>query len=517
MKQYSYESSNNRVIKNTLFLYSRQILIMIVSLYTVRIVLSVLGAEDFGIHNVVAGTVSMLGFLNSAMASASQRFFSFDMGKGDSTALRKTFTITVAIYIGIACMALIILETIGLWFVKTKLVIPAVRYDAAIIVYHFSLLTFIVSILTTPFLSLIIAHEDMRIYAWTSILEALMKLGAVFLLRSLVVDKLALYGVLLFAIALVNGAINITYCRIKYKESRFVRYWDIHLAKTIISFSLWSLFGNLSAVLKSQGTSIVLNIYFGPMVNAAKGIALQVQSAVTSFSTNFVTALRPQIIKLYSSEQSNKMMTLAIRSSKYTAFLLSLFLLPLMLEMESVLGYWLGQVPAYTVNFTRLVLIDALIRSMTEPMMTVIQATGNIKLYQLVVGGTSLLNLPLSWFALYCGASPHAVFFIAIILQVVASALRLIIINRYIEYGIPEFLKSVFLSLVLVLSFASIVPIFVMRTMNPSFWRLLLTVGTCILGLCGSIFLFGMDKKERRLVLAFFNPKSPNFLRISNR
>jgi len=500
MSSNTYSSSNRRIAKNTLLLYFRQILIMLVSLYTVRVILEVLGVEDFGIQNVVAGMVTMFSFLSSSMASASQRFFAFDIGRNQKEKLKLTFNVTLLIYILISGIVLILLETVGLWFLHTQMVIPETRLNAAVVLYHFSVLSFIFTIFKIPFLSLVIAHEDMGVYAGTSIIEVLLKLVLVFLIRIIPIDKLVLYGVLLSIVACINTIIYVVYCRMKYSECRLSIVWEKDLFISILSFSGWSLFGNIANVLKNQGTNILLNIYFGPIVNAAKGIAQQVNSAVTSFSHNFVTAVRPQLIKLYASGSSEEMMKLALQSSKYTSFLLSLFLLPLISETKTILSIWLGQVPDFTVIFLRLILLDALIKSMTEPMMTVIQATGRIKLYQSMVGGTLLLNLPLSSLALWRGASPEVVFIVSIGLTILSSLIRLVIIKKYVLYKISDFLLIVFIPVVFVLATSFTVHYILNIILPPSLLVSVLTSVVSIFILLGLIYFLGMNKQERKTV-----------------
>jgi O-antigen/teichoic acid export membrane protein len=493
----TYASSNKRIAKNTLLLYFRQILIMLVSLYTVRIVLDVLGVEDFGIQNVVAGMVTMFSFLSSSMASASQRFFSFDIGRNREDKLRLTFSVTILIYLIISIIVFIVLETFGLWFLHTQMVIPKDRFVAASLVFHFSVLSFVFIILKVPFLSLVIAHEDMGVYAGTSIIEVVLKLVLVFLIKIIPIDKLVLYGVLLSFVDLINTIIYVVFCRIRYSECRLRINWDKALFFSILSFSGWSLFGNIANVLKNQGVNVLLNIYFGPVINASRGIAQRINSAVTSFSHNFVTAVRPQLIKLYAAGNSEAMMSLALKSSKYTSFLLSLFLLPLITETKSILSLWLGQVPNFSVAFTRLILVDALIKSMTEPMMTVIQATGKIKLYQILVGGTLLLNLPISALALWKGAPPEAVFIISIGLTILSSIFRLIIIKKHVMYRITDFLLHVFIPVFLVFT-ASLALHYILGIFLPSTFPLsVLTSVISLFMLVNLIYLVGMNNTER--------------------
>lgn len=293
------ENNSCVLAKNTLLLYFRQILIMAVSLYTARVVLAVLGAEDFGIYNVVAGVVTMFGFLGGAMTSSSQRYFSYDLGKKDLKHLEITFSVTFQIYLLIALVVFLFVETAGLWFLNTKLVIPSNRLIAANWIFQAAIISFLLTLITTPFMAIIIAHENMTVYAYVSIVEVALKLGIVFLLEYLPYDKLIVYGILLSLVSFINTAIYRFYCHKHYSECKVRFICDGKLFKEIIAYSGWNLFGNLAAIFKNQGINILLNLHFGAIVNAARGIAGQVNSAVMSFSNNFSTALRPQVIKTY--------------------------------------------------------------------------------------------------------------------------------------------------------------------------------------------------------------------------
>lgn len=408
--------NNSRVLaKNTLLLYFRQILIMAVSLYTARVVLAVLGAEDFGIYNVVAGVVTMFGFLGGAMASSSQRYFSYDLGKKDLKHLEITFSVTFQIYLLIALVVFLFVETAGLWFLNTKLVIPSNRLIAANWIFQAAIISFLLTLITTPFMAIIIAHENMTVYAYVSIVEVALKLGIVVLLKYLPYDKLIVYGILLSLVSFINTAIYRFYCHKHYSECKVRFICDGKLFKEIIAYSGWNLFGNLAAIFKNQGINILLNFHFGAIVNAARGIAGQVNSAVMSFSNNFSTALRPQVIKTYAANQKEDTMRLVFRGCKFTFFLMYIFTLPLCLEMKSILSLWLKNPPEYAIVFTQLVLIDALIDSISYPLMTLAQATGKIRLYQAVVGGILLLNLPVSYVALRFDAPAYSVMLVAVV------------------------------------------------------------------------------------------------------
>lgn len=431
-------SNTKRIARNTLLLYFRQILIMAVSLYTVRVVLNVLGAEDYGIYNVVAGVVTMFGFLSGAMATASQRYFSFDLGKGDTENLKKTFSVTLTIYALLALLIVILAETVGLWFVYNKLVIPLERLTAAKWIYQAAVASFLFTLITTPYMSAIIAHENMDVYAYVSIVEVVLKLGIVFLLQVLPFDKLIVYGFLLLAVAVINTSLYRLYCVKKYTECRFRFLWDKKLFIEIFSYTGWNTFGAAVGVFKFQLVNILLNQYFSPVLIAARGIASQVNSAVSSFAINFSNAVRPQIIKLYAAEQKKEMLTFMFTSARYTFFLMFLLAVPLCFEMNSVLGLWLKNVPENTVIFTQLLLIDVMIDSISYNLGIGIQATGRIKWYQIIIGGLLMLNLPVSWILLALGFVPTSVFIVGIVITFIAFICRLFFLKYLLDFRFTE-------------------------------------------------------------------------------
>ena len=493
-------SNTRRIAKNTLMLYFRQILIMAVSLYTVRVVLNVLGSEDYGIYNVVAGVVTMFGFLSGAMATASQRYFSYDLGKGDTEHLKTTFSVTFLIYVLLALVIVVLAETLGLWFVNNKLVIPAERMAAANWIFQAAVVSFLFTLITTPYMASIIAHENMNVYAYVSIVEAGLKLGIVFLLKVLPYDKLIIYGILLATVALINTSIYRFYCRAHYAEckTRFVK--DVALFKEIVSYSGWNLFGSAVGVVKNQIINILLNLHFGAVVNAARGIASQVNSAVVSFSQNFSTAIRPQIIKSYAANQKNESMNLVFRGCKFTFFLMYVFSLPLILEMKTVLKLWLKNPPEYAVLFTQLALLDAVIDSISYPIMTLAQATGKIKLYQGIVGGILLLNLPVSWTVLHFGGNAYSVMFVAMAITFLAFVVRLFIVKMLTEFSLKAFLKNVFLPCILVALLSALVPSAVRYAMNEGFLRLFCSVIIAVCSTAFIVFFVGMNKSEQKMI-----------------
>jgi O-antigen/teichoic acid export membrane protein len=324
--------NNKRIAKNALILSLRMLLTMAISLYTIRLILSVLGVIDYGIYNVVGGVVVMISFLSNTLGAASQRFFAIEIGRNNLQQLKQTFSLTVTIYIIISIVVLLLTETLGLWFLNSKMVIPPDRIEAANWIYQFSIFSFIINILSIPYVSIIIAREDMKVFALISIVEVVLKLFIVYLLTLFPLDKLKLYAVLIFVVGCLITLINVLICSKKYKESRFHIYWDRRMFKTLISFSGWNLFGALASVINSQGINILLNIFFDPIVNAARGIAFQVSSAVNQFVMNLQTSVNPQIIKYYAIDDKKQMMFLVLKSSKFSFFLFFILSMPVFLK-----------------------------------------------------------------------------------------------------------------------------------------------------------------------------------------
>ncbi|WP_257666575.1 oligosaccharide flippase family protein [Parapedobacter tibetensis] len=509
-------TQNKRIAKNTLFLYFRMLITMTVSLYTVRVVLNTLGIEDFGIHNVVSGVVTMFSFLSSSMASASQRYFAFELGRDNLVQLQRVFSATFIIYVIAAFIIILLAETVGLWFLNHKMVIPEDRIHAAFWVYQFSIFSLIMTILSVPYNALIIAHENMKVFAFTSILEVTLKLLVVYLLVLFSGDRLPFYGALLFLVTCVITFIYRMYCQRKYKESRLILFWDSKMFRELFNYSGWNLFGSLAGVFNNQGINIILNLFFGPIVNAARAIAYQVSAAINQFATNFVTAARPQITKYYAMGDRQQMLNLTYQSSKFSYLMLFFVTAPLIIEADFVLNLWLKNVPANAVLFVRLSLICALIEVYSYPLMVAAQATGRIKRYQVIVGGTMLLNLPVSYLFLEYGFQPEVVFYVAICNAVVCLILRLTLLNRMVRLSEFDFFKKVVLPCVLPTSAAISLLYFITCFLDSTLIRFLLTIGISILvNFCLGYF-FALTKDERRIVQKIFFFKKINNVKTDN-
>ncbi|MCD2448853.1 oligosaccharide flippase family protein [Methylicorpusculum oleiharenae] len=470
---------------------------MAVSLYTSRIVLNTLGVEDFGIYNVVGGFVTLFGFLNSSMASGTQRFLSFEIGQKDFTQLAKVFSMCVNIHFIIALVILILAETIGLWAVNTQLTLPTERMEATLWVYQFSILAFLVNVVSVPYNAAIIAHERMNVFAWVSIIDVGLKLLIVFMLQWFGFDKLKLYAVLMFSIALIIRIIYGIYCRRNFPESRFRFFWDKPLFKTLMGFAAWNLWGNVAFAMYSQGINILLNIFFGPAVNAARGIAYQVQGSVNGFVHNFQMAMNPQITKSFAANDLQYMHQLIFQGAKYSFYLLFLLSLPILLETEIILELWLNTVPDYTIIFTQLVIVNILIESISGPLMTAAQASGKIKLYQSIVGGLLISILPISYVFLKQGYPPEVTIYINIIVSVIALIFRLIIVSHLVRLSVTGYLVKVVLRVFSVTIFSIIPPLLMHTILLPGFQRLLVVGIYSTISALLVIYVVGFKNNER--------------------
>ena len=443
-------SHNKRIAKNTAMLYFRMILIMGVTLYTTRVVLKVLGVEDFGIYNVVGGVVTMLSFLSASMSSATQRFLSFELGKNNLPQVTRVFGMSINIQILIALGVLIIAETLGLWLVQTRLTIPEDRIIAANWVYQFSILTFLVNIISVPYNAAILTYEKMNVFAYISILEVVLKLLAVLMLERFDFDNLKIYAVLIFSVSVIIRILYGLYVRQNIKDCEYTFFWDKNLFRTLLNFAGWNLWGNLASVTYNQGVNVLLNVFFGPVVNAARAIALQVNGALRSFILNFQMAINPQIVKSYASENEDYMHKLIYSGAKFSYFLMLMICIPIILNTHKILSWWLTEVPEYTIIFCRLILVDGIINSLSGPLMTGAQASGRIRLYQGVVGGLLLLILPISYLLLSFGYPPETTLYVSIAIAIIALFVRLLIISPLINLSKSRFLKEVFLPIFII-------------------------------------------------------------------
>lgn len=493
-------SNNKRIAKNTIVLYLRMILILVVGLYTSRVVLNTLGVEDYGLYNVVGGFVTVFAFLNGAMSTATQRFITFELAKGDLQRQRTTFSTAINIHLALALVITILAETVGLWFVYNKLVIPADRFTAALWVYQLSIAALFIQIVSIPYNAAIIAHEKMSAFAFISIMDVTLKLAIVYALTLVSWDKLIFYAVLLFLVGVLDRIIYGAYCGRNFPEAKYSFTIDKSLLKEMTNIAGWSLFGNLAGVGYTQGLNILLNMFFGPAVNAARGVAVTVQGVVSGFVANFQMALNPQITKSYAVNDLSRMHSLIYASSKFSFYLLFMIVWPIMIEAQEILTLWLKLVPDHTVWFMRLILFIMLIEALANPMMISSQAVGKVKVYQSVVGGLLLLILPLAYIALRLGANPESVFIVHLLMATVAQFFRVLIVGRMINMPLLEYARIVLLRIAAVFILVTI-PTYTLYSILPDghLFTLLILLLT-FLTECIVIVAVGLTQSERSMI-----------------
>ena len=503
-------SANKRIAKNTLVLYVRMLFTMGISLFTSRVILQTLGVEDYGISSVVGGVISMFTFINAAMVSSTQRYLNFELVRGDANQLRSVFSTSLQIHALIALAIIVLSETVGLWFLNEKLVIPEARMTAAMWVYQCSILSCAVSIMSTPYNAVIVAHEKMSAFAYISILDVSLKLLVVYLLVVLPFDKLIILAILNLLVQLFIRYIYTLYCHRHFPESYFQFRFNKTLFKEMFGFAGWSFWGNLAAILYTQGLNMMLNIFFGPIVNAARGIAVQVQSAVQQFVGGFQTALNPQITKNYASNNLPQMHSPMFRSARFSFLLLFFLSLPVLMETNFILTLWLKTVPDDAVIFTQIMICISLIYTTANPCIIANQATGKVKIYQMVVGGILLLILPISYVVLKLGAPAYSVFIVHFCIESLAQFSRMYMLRKLIHLPLWQYMKNIYIPIVSTVVIAIILPL-VVRMQVAEGWLRFLAVGfTCVLSVGASSYFIGFTKQER----VFFLDKSLRLLRI---
>lgn len=493
---------NERIAKNTLFLSFRTIIIMFVTLFTSRVVLQALGVEGFGVYSAIGGVVSMFTMVTTALSGAISRFLTFELGTGDIKKLCKVYSTSINAQILLAIIVTLPTTIIGIWMVDNKMVFPPQYIDAAHWVLYYSVLTFFIQLVTVPFRSLIIAYERMATFAYFGILEVMLKLGVTYLLLISDSSKLSLYAFLLMVVSLVILIMNIVYCKIVFKEVQYNISIDQKTLREMLGFSLWSLIPNTAYLLNTQGINVLMNLFFGVTANAAKGIATQVESAVSAFVSNFTTALNPPITKAYASGDINGTIILIIRGVKFCFFLMLLFVIPMVVECEQILTLWLGKVPTYAVTFSQCSVFCALVLLMGNPMLTGILASGNIRRYQIVVTSCGCLVFPISWLAYYFQAPPQASYIIFIVIYFLLNFIRLDSLRRLMNFPVMSFLATDFLRMLAVFIVSFILPLYFTHLFQPSLSRLSLSIIVSLLSTCLCIYIFGLNPNERKYVLS---------------
>lgn len=501
------QKNNKRIAKNTVYLYIRMLLVMAVSLYTSRVILDVLGVNDYGVYNVVGCVVSMLSFVSSAMGTAVQRFLSFEIGRGDNEELKKVFSLSFMAHVLLALLLVIIAETVGLWFVENKLTIAPNRLPAAIFVHHTVVASAAFSIIQVPYNAMIFAKERMSFFAFISIIEVVLKLLIVYVLVIGDIDKLKLYGLLTLGVQILISLILYFYVTTKYNEAKLSYVNDWRRLRTIVSFAGWTMFGELSWAFTGQGVNIILNMFFGPTVNAARGIAEQVNSAVGRFVSNFQQAINPQMIKTYAVDDYEDLKKLLYRGTKFSLFLQLFLMVPLYIRMEYVLSLWLKEVPDLTADFCRLMLISALVHGFSNLLATVARAYGKIRKYQMVVSFFLFLNFPLSYMFLWLGFSPLSTMFVHIGIGATLLAVRLLLTRPMINLSIRDYALRVVLPCLAVSVCCFMIPLYISNYIEQSFFGLVVLCLVSTITSAALIWVLGLSQHEKQWVVTLAKRK----------
>ena len=498
-------SSNSQIAKNTLFLYMRMFFTMAVSLYTVRVIIKTLSVSDYGLYGAVGGVILTFSFITGVLTNASQRFFSVELGKGAKGRVKDVFSTLFLTYLGVSFIIIALAETVGLWFLQNKMTIPEGREDAAMWVYQFALLSFVITLLSNPYQALVIAYERMNLYAYLSILDVILKLLVVYVLLVFDYDKLKVYAVLVFISQLVTNFMYILYCKVKFKETNLVWKVDKPMFKDVFSYSSWTLFGTVAGMCNTQGINLLLNLFFGTIANAAYSIASQVYNVVGTFANNFYVAVKPPLIKSYSSNNFEYVHKLFMFSTKTLFTLLCVMTIPLMVCTNEILYLWLGQIGDYMEVFVKLSLIYVIILTISHPITAVVQAGGNVKLYHSIVDGFALIVLPIVYVIFKIGVDALWAYVVSIVVFAVAHGLRIYVMKKVFPiFDAKRYVVGAIIPMAVILSVSYFSMVFVKNLLPEGlvFTFIIMLITALIVLLLCVILLF--TKTEIQMVFDMF-------------
>lgn len=496
-------SKNKRIAKNTLFLYFRMFIIMAVSLFTSRILLQKLGVEDFGTYNIVGGIIVVFSFIQAPISSATQRFINYALGKNDLDEVQKVFSVTMFLYIIICALAIIFGETIGLWFLNTQMNFPEGRIFAVNVIYQFTILTFCLNLIRTPYYASVIAYERMDFFAYWSIVMAILKLAIVYIIVICSSDRLITYAFLYALITFLELATMIIFCKVKFTTTHFKLSRDSALTKEITSFSGWSLFGGVANTASQYGLNILINIFFGVTLNAAIGIANQVSSALYQLISNFQIAFNPQMVALYAQGKKEQFLTLVEYASKFSYYLFLIVSVPFIIFIEPILSYWLGSVPPYCSNFCRMILVFNLLMAASNPLWMSVQATGNIKKYQILMSSLLILNFPISYMCLKLGAFAYSIWIVRILVEILVYVVRLYYLKGAIGINANRFIFITSARMVALFLLNILISYGLYHYYNETFMSLMFLMSISALITCGTSFILGFSLNEQKKILQF--------------
>lgn len=497
--------SNKTVAKNSIYMSIRMVIVLCITLYTTRAILNVLGVEDYGIYNVVCGFVSMLAFLNTSMSNGIQRYFNFEYGKNGATGANRVYNTALIIQSILGIVILILAESFGLWYIYEKMVIPAERFYAAQWIFQLSLISFLFIIMQAPYTAAVMAHERMDFYAIVSVLDAVLKLGIVFFIPLFNGDGLIIYGVLQLLISALNFILYYVYSKKNFREIKLYLIFDKVLFRSMLGFSGWNVFGSFANMMKEQGINLIMNLFFGPIVNAARGIAVQINSGLQSFVANLGISIRPQIVQSYAKGDIERTMNLYFSISKLSCCLLYLISLPVVLEIDFILHIWLGEnVPEHTTSFIFIIILTSFVNNLNAATSNVVHATGKMMLYQVTGGLTILLAIPLAYFVLKFGATPEWALIMSLITMSFAQVIALVVLKKIVNFSINGYLKKVIIPFFCVVTISSPILYFIRTIMEDGILRFCLMISLSIFIIGIVIYHIGLNIKEKSLIKNLF-------------
>lgn len=502
------ESENNkRIARNTLILYFRMFLMMLIGLFTSRVILQSLGVADYGIYNAVGGFVAMFSLLSGTLTNSINRFLTFELGRGDAEKLKRVFSTSLNVMFILSAIVVVLGATVGGWFLSAKMNIPEGREEAAVVVLACSILTFVLTLISVPYNAAIIAHERMSAFAYISLVEAAAKLAIAFTLYKIPFDKLNVYAILLLTLSFLVRLLYGVYCKRHFHECTYRFVHDNKLLKEMTSFAGWNFIAGGAAVVNNHGVTLLLNMFFGVTVNAARGIAVQVNGCVHSFVTNFMMAVNPQITKSFAQGDYDYMHSLICRGAKFSYFLMLFFMIPISLEAHQLLHLWLGIVPEYAVDFVRLTLAMTTLNTLSSSLITGLHATGNIKRYMIIVGAVEILNFPLTYIAFRLGASPQTAYYIYLSVYFVLMLLRLYLIKDLIHMKAAMYVKGVYLKVLIVSLLSIVLPFVVYKIQSEDIFRLVSVCLVSFLSTLTAIYFIGLEFSEKAMIIGFIKRK----------
>ena len=494
---------NKRIARNTFFLYFRMCFVLLITLYTSRVILNTLGVVDYGIYNVVAGFVLMFSFLRTSLVGAIQRYYNYEGAQKGAEGIQQVFEVSIGIQIVLSIAVFVVLETFGIWYINNVMVIPPERLTAANYIFQFSIISLVVIMIEVPFSSAVVSFEKMNFFAIVGVIEAVIKLLITLIIVYISVDKLVIYGLLMLLLQITIFVLFFFYCKIHFKDLVIRQRFNKDLLKSMMIFSGWNFFGTFSNAFYSQGVNLILNFFYGPVLNASRGIANQIKGALQGFSVNALLAFRPQLVESYASGDFKRTRSIMFGEAKACYYMLLILIVPIILEINQILAIWLGAeiVPEYTVSFSVLILVDMLISSCNAPFTQVTHASGNMKNFQVITGILTCINIPLSYLCLKSGMPPTSVFWVSIIIGVLSQVACILIVRRFFEYSIREYLIKVLGPCILVTIIAPIIPLAIRFVMSESFFRLILVVMTSCLCTSLLFYFIVLSRGEKELVV----------------